>query len=77
MTATAEVPDTLLAGLAASPDASLNHDTERKAPTSNTLLRNAGGRAPAGEPSRSTLWPTPVDARWQIEAAPDEHTEMR
>jgi len=77
MTGTAEFPGMLLTGLVASPDASPHYGTNRKAPTSDTLLRNAGGRAPAGEPSRRTLWPTPVDARWQIEAAPDEHTEMR
>ncbi len=23
------------------------------------------------------MWPISIDARWQIEAAPDEHTEMR
>jgi hypothetical protein len=35
---------------------------QRRAPTF-TLLRIAGGRAPAGEPSRPIVWPTPVDAR--------------
>ena len=46
-------------------------------PDQHILLRIAGGRAPAGEPSRRTVWPTAVDARWQTEAAPDEHTGMR
>ena len=44
-------------------------------PTHAAALR--WGRAPAGEPSRPTVRPMTVDARWQTEAAPDKHTGMR
>ena len=43
----------------------------------NLLLRNAGGRASVGNPRMNCVADDIIDARWQIEAAPDEHTEMR
>ena len=40
-------------------------------------LRRAGGRASEGNPRMNCVADDLIDARWQIEAAPDEHTEMR
>src|SRR4051794_31622602 len=43
-----------------------------------SAIAQARGQGLGGEPSRPIVWPMIViDARWQIEAAPDEHTELR
>jgi hypothetical protein len=43
-----------------------------------SAIAQCRGQGLGGEPSQEIVWPMIViDARWQIEAAPDEHTEMR
>ena len=43
-----------------------------------SAVAQSRGQGLGGEPSQEIVWPmTFIDARWQIEAAPDEHTEMR
>jgi hypothetical protein len=43
----------------------------------SVLLRSAGGGASVGKSRMNCVADDFIDARWQIEVAADEHTEMR
>ena len=64
--------DSLIKKLRSSTFISGGKDLQPHIPVAHRWRQGSGG-----EPSRPIVWPNIVDARWQIEAAPDEQTEMR